>query len=52
MSTGKKLDSGASEGARRATGDAPESKARGTGSASIRHTISRKIGSRESSSGR
>lgn len=40
MSTGKKPDSGASEGARRATGDASESKARGAGRWSARRKVS------------
>jgi transposase-like protein len=40
MSTGKKLDSGASEGARRATGDAPESKVRGAGRWSAKRKVS------------
>ena len=40
MSTGKQPDSGASEGARRATGDAPESKARGAGRWSAKRKVS------------
>jgi transposase-like protein len=40
MSTGEKIDSGASEGARRATGDAPEFKARGAGRWSARRKVS------------
>ena len=40
MSMGKKLDSGASEGARRATGDVPESKARGAGRWSAKRKVS------------
>jgi len=39
MSTGKKVDFGASEGARRATGEAPELKAGGRGRRSARRKV-------------